>query len=77
MRKYLTVSILFSLAIQLATAGDITGKITLKGVRGKQITILYLEKVGGLSKLVSMPLLPQYSRLTGMILYEYNYHLWM
>lgn len=47
MGKYLIKLILISFSIQFITAGDITGNIILKGARGNNITILYLEKVDG------------------------------
>ncbi|MEE8437753.1 MAG: carboxypeptidase regulatory-like domain-containing protein [Candidatus Neomarinimicrobiota bacterium] len=50
MRRYLFLSFLCLVVVQFAGAGDITGKVTLKGVRGKQVTILYLEKVDSLFK---------------------------
>ncbi|MFQ6610493.1 MAG: carboxypeptidase regulatory-like domain-containing protein, partial [Fidelibacterota bacterium] len=58
MKKLTVVLLLVFLSIPPAfvLAGDITGKITLKGARGKNVAVIYLEKVGSEFKKPTEPI---------------------
>lgn len=47
MHRYLSWPLFLSALIHFTTAGDITGNVVCKGVRGNQGVVLYLERVEG------------------------------
>jgi plastocyanin len=47
MHRYLGWLLCLGAVIHIASAGDITGKVVCKGVRGNQGAVLYLERVDG------------------------------